>query len=426
MCKIKDIFLCGLQDLKQQKKSNRISMVLIFLSLVIYIGVNSHVNSINSGIKEVGNRLYGRVATGSFIDEKQKEEFMAKYSGDERIREITQFAYQKTIEWQDTEEILYVDKAKVNMWGFFDAVLDYDYKGERKAPDKDEIIMPRYLYDVGIYDTKHCGDGDSLIGKTVKMVFETSEGHTKKEYEFKVIGTYDNIRARKMECSCFTNMQLLIEWDKFIYEEEKAAEEEVNQMLIEMGEEPNFEASLSEHTALYIAEDYNVQNVLEDIYDESGVFFNQMIKLDESVQGYFKYVVQVGNLISIMLLCISVINISLSSINEVKHRKWEFALKMSMGYTKNDIVGIFFVEKLVNMIKALLMALFILGLYCVAATYIIRNHMEYWKKDYVIELQPDKLIIAIALVFIAGMIGTIAGRFFIKDINVSEELKSGE
>lgn len=118
MCKIKDIFLCGLQDLKQQKKSNRISMVLIFLSLVIYIGVNSHVNSINSGIKEVGNRLYGRVATGSFIDEKQKEEFMAKYSGDERIREITQFAYQKTIEWQDTEEILYVDKAKVNMWGF--------------------------------------------------------------------------------------------------------------------------------------------------------------------------------------------------------------------------------------------------------------------------------------------------------------------
>ncbi len=51
--KIWDVVKCGLQDLKAHKSKNRISFMLIFLAIVVYIGVNSTMDSIEQG------KMYG-------------------------------------------------------------------------------------------------------------------------------------------------------------------------------------------------------------------------------------------------------------------------------------------------------------------------------------------------------------------------------
>ncbi len=427
MCKLKDIILSGLQDLKSQKKRNRISFILIFLSLVTYIGVNSHINSVSDGLNASMEFLESRIIIDT-VQEGMAEERLALleelYGDDERVRQMSLCTTEISLEWIQASDVLYTDSARVPTLGCYDAVLDYDYEGEKRIPEENEIILPRYLCEVGIYDTKNLGDGDALIGQTIKMRYETPNNVHSQTIEFKVIGTYDNLKARSSGCICFINPQLALDLQELKYDDDVQSQEELKMIF---GDEA-YEVTKDECYSIYVEEGYDVDAFIEEIYEatDGEILFMRYKMLDDSMIGYFEYVIQIGNLISVMLLFVAVINIIISSINEVKDRKWEFALKMSMGYTRNDIIGIFFVEKLVNLIKALLLSVLVVGLYSIVVTFISRTLLEYWKREYLYIIYPQNVVIAIFLVVITGLIGTLVARITIKDINVAKELKSGE
>ncbi len=425
MCKFIDIIKCGLEDLKAQKKRNRISLILVFLSLITYIGVNSYINSINNSIEASMNALDARVASYN-VEEGCLEQDLAMlhslYDDDERIKEIFQCVPHTTIKWIDASDVLYVNASDISINACYGAVFEYGYKGEEKIPDECEIIMPRYLCEVGIYDEKNMGDGDALIGQKIKLKYITDSGLYSKQYEFEVIGTYDNILSRSVGCIGFVNYQIPLELRELNYDDEEKNIDEILEI------DPNYKVIRGKYIGIYVAEGYDIDEVIKDISKDTDGKVNLLKHriINPTVEGYYQYIMQIGNIISVMLLIIAIINISISSLNEVRDRKWEYSLKMSMGYTKRDIVGIFFVEKLANLMKALILVIFTVGVYCLVATYISQHYLEYWKREYVYTIYPVNVIIAMILIIMAGLIGTLVAKNAIGDINIAKELKSGE
>lgn len=432
MCSKKDIINAGLQDLKAWKKRNRISLALFFLTLAVYIGINSYASSIEQECYNVENSLDSRVCNTILSSEEEVdyviETIEKKYADDERVVEVLPMSLHTWVQWQDTKDILYVQNATIDMRVCFKSVLDYGYKGERRVPAENEIIAPRYLCNIGIYDSKNLGDGDALIGKTIKVSYQTARGLYKEDIEFKVIGTYDNIKTRDSGDIFYINSQVAMKLNDLQNDEDIEEEEKINAELTEeLGYDPEIEMNRTYYVGVYVKEGYDIEEFINEV-NKSDEFFTltRYRMVDRTLVSYFSYVRFVGNIISMMILLVAIINIIISSINEVNDRKWEFALKMAMGYRKKDIVSIFFVEKLVNLFKALTLALFVVLLYCLEATYISRNFLEYWKRDYVYSISLDNTVIAIILIIMASLIGTLVANVKISQISIASELKAGE
>lgn len=438
MCKFWDIVKSGWLDNKTQRKRNRISLLLMVVSLLIYIGVNSTVNSINSSVHDILYGLQARVLNFIYVPEYDDSEDMnceiffekiEKYfENDDRVEDVF-FQLQDTIvKWQNTKEYFNVESAEIVMDAFYESVLKYSDDKDLKEPKYDEVIIPKYIYDVGAYDCYNCFYGDELIGETITIRYEDlTGGEGYKEYEFKVIGTYDNVRARSMGCHIYVNSQVAKEIIDYNYELELANQEAYREELEAMGiPGDSYEASLQYPIGISVSEDYELDMMQKDLRDELDLSVYKSITLDDELQSYFKYVVLVGNIVAFMLLVVAVINIIISSLNEIKDRKWEFALKMAMGYKRNDVVKIFFFEKLINMIKALIIAVALILLYSGISTYAIQELMEYWKKTYVISIDLRAVLVSFVLVVMSALMGVLAARISINSINVTETLKSGD
>lgn len=431
VCNLKDVFFSGLLDLKTQKKKNRISLILIFISLVTYIGVNSYVNSMEEECYIIENTLSSRICETILQSEEEVENFVKKmeeeYGDDERVREVLPMSLHTFVQWKNTEDILYISNATIDLQVCFKAVLDYDYIGEKRIPMENEIIVPRYLCDIGIYDEKNLGDGDDLIGKTIKVSFQTARGVYKKEYELTVIGTYNNIKTRNSGDIFYVNPQLPVDMKNLQNNEDIEEKDKIiAELTEELGYEPEVEINREYYVGVYVKEGYDIDKFINEVNQKTGFSLGRYRIVDPTLASYYSYIRFVGNMISLMSLIVAVINIIISSINEVNDRKWEFALKMAMGYRKKDIVSIFFVEKLVNLFKALTLALFVVLLYCLEATYISRNFLEYWKRDYVYSISLDNTVIAIILIIMASLIGTLVANVKISQISIANELKAGE
>lgn len=61
MCQIKELFFVAFQNQRRRKKYTRTVFFLMFLSMVICIGVNSIVISIDGSIRNVTNKPLGKL-----------------------------------------------------------------------------------------------------------------------------------------------------------------------------------------------------------------------------------------------------------------------------------------------------------------------------------------------------------------------------
>lgn len=426
--KCKDIISSGIQDLKAQRKKNRVSFLLIFLSLIVYIGVNSTMDSIKNGIYDgtKGNKDRFLYVSTSDTWETAYEYTQKKYGDDERVEEIVvgilgmPFFY-----LQDAEELFGVEEQELSISTFYEPIFDYGYKGEKREPEYDEIILPRYIYDMGIYTDKQYLNCDKLIGETLTFKYKIWDCGEDVEYKLKVIGTYDNISVAYSDLGIIGNRQ----FTRDIFDLQYTYADEY--FIKEYGEiDDSFYREYA--VLMFIKQGYDIDEVCREMNaaavddTDDSIHITTHVWHSEDITSYYDYIAMMGTIISFMILIIAVINIIISSISEVKHRKWEFALKMSMGYRRKDIISIFAVEKIVNVLKALGVALVTLLLYSVVLTYYYKNLMEFWKRSYIIKIAAGDVIIGMVLVVMAAMMGVITARFLIGNIKIAETLKSGD
>ena len=427
----KDIIGCGLQDLRTQRKRNRISFFLLFMSLVLYIGVNSTMKSIDRGVYDSMNGHYNRLLynPGGNEWEENYDFIVEKYGNDERVEEIFTGAidlFEPTLKWIDVESIFGVEYINPRVGTFYNAVLTSDCKGEIRKPEYGEIILPRYIYDEGIYNEYTCYDCDELIGKTITFSFNPFE-MGKREYKFKVIGTYDNITKVTMY-NCYMNPEQMREMLDFYFDTRNTWIDEQKEAGVDIGNTKRKGYGIY----MVIRDGYDIDKVAEEMHNEvfsesnENIFLNKQLQRSEEIASYNKYIQYTGNVVSFMCLVVAIMNILISAIREVKDRAWEFSLKMAMGYRRKDVILIFTVEKLANTIKAFVVSIITLLLYSGVLTYYYRNMEVYWKRDYNITIEMADVIVALFLAFLASMMGVVLARFLISNINITKNLRKGE
>lgn len=433
--KVVDIIGCGLKDLKAHRKRNRISFGLIFLSVVVYVGVHSTIDGIKNGayntVSGHNTRILCMDGTGEAEDEYRY--LTEKYKDDERVQEIFKgILYYTGMVWYDTMGVLGEYKQDMFFSTCYESVLNLNYKGENRLPKYDEIILPRYIYEYGIYDEYTCANTDELIGKTLTFRNEAyAYGENEiQEYELKVIGTYDNITKSVHNYPIFANEEFMVEMLEI------EAEREIS-FYIDMGTQVPESVTGNPDLIVYmfIKEGYNISEIQKEINKyaiedwnkgKDNTLIYKHTYLDEEVEGFYYYIIGLGNVISSILLLLAIINILISSVNEVKDRRWEFALKVAMGYRTSDIIKIFAVEKVANAVKALLVAGIALFMYTTALTYYNQNILEYWKRSWIITVDVSQVVVSLIVAVIASLMGVVIAKESIIGIKVSNTLKAGE
>ena len=431
--KFRDVIGCGIIDLRAQRKSNRIAFILIFLSIVIYVGVNSTIHGIINGTINTVSGHDTRILFMNGVGDAEEEYklIVEKFGDEEYVQEIyTGIANLGSMRWYDTIDFLGQYEQDILVTSSYESLFNYDYKGERRMPEYDEVILPRYIYNMGIYDEYSYANGDELIGKTLTFKNEAFlyEGEEGEEYKLKVIGTYDNVTKTYHNNMIFVN-------EEYMTDIMRVHNERMVEYNNKMGGEPMTEDDIipDKSVFIFIKEGYNINEVWEKMdaimreeLNEDDEVIERFCYFDPEVEGFYYYVIAVGNLVSIILLFLAVVNILISSISEVKNRNWEYALKMSMGYSRSDIVKIFAVEKVANALKALGTSLIILFMYAKLLTYYNQNMEVYWKHSWIITVDIKSSLIAMVLIIMAALTGVVVASFSIKKIKVAKTLKAGE
>ncbi len=430
--RFRDIIGCGIIDLSTQRKSNRIAFVLIFLSIVVYVGVNSTINGIINGTINTVSGHDTRILFMEGIGDAKEEYKLVeeKFGNEEYVQEIyTGVVNLGCMRWYDTFDFFGVNKQDILVSSSYESLFNYDYKGEKHMPEYDEVILPRYMYDIGIYDEYSYANCDELIGKTITLRNEAFllEGEEGEEYKLKVIGTYDNITKKYHNNMIFINEEYMMDMMRICAEKMVEYGQMIGADVLESEKIPN------KNVFIFIKEGYNINEVhkkmdmiMREELNEDDEVISLLCDFDPEVEGFYYYVIAVGNIVAIIILLLAVVNILISSISEVKARSWEFALRMSMGYRKEDIIKIFTVEKVANALKALVVALVVLVLYTTALTYYNQNMEVYWKRSWIITVDIKSSLIATGLIILAALAGAVTARFTINKIEVAKTLKAGE
>ncbi len=429
MCKLKDILKSGYEDFCSQKKKNRLSFLLMMFSLLIFVGVNSAVNSILKGVNATIYYPEARVATLTYSaeDGDMYEKVKELFKDDDRIEDVFKMADYTVVDWMNTQEYFGEEQIEIKIESFCTPILEYVEQEDIKRLEYNEILIPKYLYDIGKYDEKSYYDGDKLVGKTIELVYNDYNGEEMKSFEVEIVGTYDNVATRVGSDSLYANEEFIDDLNTLSYEAELAYADEYKKDLEEMGMGPDsYVVNVEKKVGIYINKKYDISQVLSDISEETGIYFSQGITVSDETYSFYGYITFVANIVSFMLLVVAFFNIVISSMNEVKMRNWEFALKLSMGYTYKDIVFIFFVEKLINMLKSLVISVGIIAVISLVATVIFKNFMGRYGSMVNFGLDIKYVLLSMCLVAIAALSGVISSKNSIDSIEVAKVLKSGD
>ena len=183
-------------------------------------------------------------------------------------------------------------------------------------------------------------DGERLIGETVSLHYYTYrvEGNEYKRdrafpYEFKVIGTYDNLKAGKD--SCF----VILPYDDI---------KEMTDVVERYSEEPT--ESISTIYNVMVDKVENVGSVEKEL-TEIAKSFERSGVLREGTAGsleLFKNLLyQIGKIAGITLFMVEGIILSVAFYQQIKDRTKEIGVYKAVGYENKHILSIIFGEILV-------------------------------------------------------------------------------
>ena len=153
MYQIKELFFAAFQNQRRRKKYTRTVFFLMFLSMVICIGVNSIVISIDGSIRNVTDKPLGKLL--QIIDNTEDNSMInvlrEELGGLDRIGSIGRLIPFLEVTWYDTEDILYSETVNVDVVAYFSGMDEYGISGKYSDIAYGEVLIPEYLYGLGDY-----------------------------------------------------------------------------------------------------------------------------------------------------------------------------------------------------------------------------------------------------------------------------------
>jgi hypothetical protein len=336
--------------------------------------------------------------------------------------------------WKDSKNYVGEGTVEPEVFAYFNGMSEYLTSENIKEPEAGEVVLPRYLYKMGIYDEYNYLDGNQLIGKTITLTFVQESGLPFEE-KLKVIGTYDNVKAAA-GCKFLMSGKQLRE----IYQTANQPSEQSIQMMKEaMGSD--YEKMVEQEyngdeaaciqdqfqttgrVSVYLNPEYDREEAVYTVNNLLGEKGMAYFVLDEDLILYYEFIIYLGNLTAVLFVVAAFANIMIMVSTEVRRRKSEFAVKMALGYERKKILLVFTLGKLCSFLKAVVYAIVITGGLILGGNYMIQMIFPFYLRHVRLEYSQVSIGIAVATVAVAAVLGLITAVPVIGRIQIAQVLK---
>ncbi|MDY5576630.1 MAG: FtsX-like permease family protein [Lachnospiraceae bacterium] len=425
MKKIRQTLEISYIDRECRRKESSLLIVLICVTLFIFLMVNSMIKSIECGILDVVYQPYGNMyyIIVNHQNETRWDEWKSEIEQIEGVKQV--FYHIMIVEgcWEESD-IVGTDSTMINMMTKIDSLDHYIVDGTGEL-NKGEIIVPKYIYNLGEYNEYTYLDGKELIGRKINIGFVSEyDENIIREYTFVVKGTYDNIKTM-----CSGDMFCVNEEDaRVIYDTVKCQGQEtyIHEILSEYGidNETEYEQMLQpQYMGISISLGYDREEVkaeIEKTVEEEPMDFMTM---DENLVQYFDFIIFVGNIIATMLAIATVIVFIVSIRDDIRKRKKEFALRSALGYQTGLQVMAYIMEKFIICVKGWFFAYLAAGGIIWLANTIIQKILPFYERNIQIKMTGISIFVPVIILISVFFICIIVSIPEIYRIRIIEILK---
>jgi ABC-type antimicrobial peptide transport system permease subunit len=412
---------------KSRKHRTRILSALVVTGLFLFLIVNSLVVSIVEGIEDIQDKPYGRVCVINTDAEHYDEEmqmYQKQYADSDMVTDILWFSMECQVQWENAD-IIGQSEQTMNFITYVPSMADYVITG-KSVPKQGEMLAPKYLYGMGIYNNYTYADGEALLGETISFTVKNDYTDESKVVSYKVVGIYDNVKSGTgSEDFCITesdSMEIRRYMSEYNYELcIKQAMEAYG--LTEEDMEEGGAADWSPYIAFCIAKDYPLEQAVDKIAEETGYWATLFSTPSGDITEYYEFLIFLGNILVGMLAAAAAIVLIVTILRDIRERRAQYALCYVIGYTKNIQYCAFVIEKIWMLIKACLIGAVLAAVALLAGNYVIAHITPFYMRDIVLRVHWKTTFLAAAAVVGSGLLCSVAALVGMNGICPAEVLK---
>ncbi|HAT4783664.1 TPA: ABC transporter permease, partial [Clostridioides difficile] len=252
-------------------------------------------------------------------------------------------------------------------------------------------------------------DGEEFLGKTITIEFKNSIDELSGfKYNFKVIGVYDSINNNDFPSDVYIP-----------YDDLKMINEKYNNMI----DEHYIDSSDNFKTLIALVDNHkSVKNVVDKLRREGiDAFPKSTVGLLDEL---YKTIIYIGTIISITIFIISIINISLNNVNDLKKRQSELGMLKSFGYKNRQLKKIIIYESTIINMFSLFIGLVICKLIFLLLNTIVKNYLSIYMSDLKFEINLISISIGIFIMIFSVILSNLKSISYITNLNPIRAIRS--
>ena len=150
-----------------------------------------------------------------------------------------------------------------------------------------------------------------------------------------------------------------------------------------------------------------------------STFFHE----DANGISYMEFLIFLSDIMSFLIAIAASVSMVLMFIADMRRRKYDFALRYSMGYTAARQILLYGMEKMIIFMRAVIISVFITVICVAGGNYMIQNIAPFYRRSIVLSLDWITIGITFAIVLILCSICVLLAAFRIRKIDTARVLK---
>ncbi len=413
MIKIKYYIKLSVMNLIKDRKSSIKNILIMTCSFMLFILTFSISGSLN---KFINNYILNTIDHSTIMidyNENNFDEIIRKLESNNKILEF--YKYQTPI----GGNIKNYNKLKLNSSDMLLVKSGFTSRSPQilsgrmfNETEENVGIIPKKFDpsgDIGVNfekESKEYLDGEEFLGKIITLDFENAEGETF-QYTFKVVGIYNSISNMDYPSDVYIPYKDI----EYIHKQIKLISQE------------NTYVDTSANTIIALVDDQeNVEIVLSELnYNNIYAYKKAEVGLLETLSNT---IAKIGLFISIIVFIVSIINVSLNNLNNIRKRQHEIGMLKVFGYKNIYINRIIFSEVLIVGIVSILISTIFCKVIFIFVDIILKNKFSLYMSSFNIDINLNSIIVSIALTIISVLVLNLRNIRYITSINTIDAIKN--
>ncbi len=405
---------------KEKKVSSQKNTIILTISLFLLLIVNNGIGGLNEFIQtSIMNYLENRTLYVSFmedeLDDKQVQNFIENQKETEAICKYAADSFNLSdikLDEKEAGEFINVEPYNVNV------MKKYMITESVEQLESDEIIVGKYanfsiesLENVDV-NTKII-DMEQYIGKTITCTLDAELPKDRKQYAFRIVGVFDNIKAGKTSPFYVSKKtyEEMLEGNEYYYEA--------------VDEQGNAERFYQKEYQVIVKDSKSATKLESKIYSEfDGITVSHPVNFPDMLIHILNGIILVGDFIIFYIIFNSISNIIYVTEDNLKKRRREFGILKAIGYKNKDMRNILLKESLMSSAKAIGISGVLGMLLFVGMRWYVNNNMSIYFRSLSFSTKPHTFLLYFSIAIGVPLIGFTYGYKRLKNITAVDALRS--